>query len=169
MRSMNDPNLGKFLLKIENDEGPTNTKGNIKISKKKIINASFLALNKNDHSAHYITSRTILVAKNYFDETIDDTNNYYVDDFLNSLTQNGLSPHKYVLKRNCLIILLRYLDLSNGLCNGKKWYAFKNYLFQFRHKQFPIELCFAITIKKAQGQMIPNISVYLPHPVFSHG
>jgi ATP-dependent DNA helicase PIF1 len=41
--------------------------------------------------------------------------------------------------------------------------------FQFKRKQFPIRLSFAMTVKKSQGQTIPNVGVYLPAPVLSHG
>ncbi|KAL6909895.1 hypothetical protein ACP4OV_001554 [Aristida adscensionis] len=41
--------------------------------------------------------------------------------------------------------------------------------FQFKRKQFPISLSFAMTVNKAQGQTIPNVGVYLREPVFSHG
>ncbi|XP_073359004.1 uncharacterized protein [Aegilops tauschii subsp. strangulata] len=41
--------------------------------------------------------------------------------------------------------------------------------FQFKRKQFPIRLSFAMTVNKAQGQTIPNVGIYLPEPVFSHG
>ncbi|TKW14428.2 hypothetical protein SEVIR_5G168250v4 [Setaria viridis] len=41
--------------------------------------------------------------------------------------------------------------------------------FQFKMKQFPIRVSFAMTINKSQGQTIPNVGVYLPSPVFSHG
>ena len=41
--------------------------------------------------------------------------------------------------------------------------------FKFKRKQFPIRLSFAMTINKAQDQTIPNIGIYLPEPVFSHG
>jgi hypothetical protein len=41
--------------------------------------------------------------------------------------------------------------------------------FQFKRKQFPIRLSFAMTANKSQGQTIPNVGVYLPAPVFSHG
>jgi len=41
--------------------------------------------------------------------------------------------------------------------------------FKMRRKQFPIRLSFAMTINKAQGQTIPNVGIYLPEPVFSHG
>uniref|UniRef100_A0A0A9DUN1 ATP-dependent DNA helicase n=1 Tax=Arundo donax TaxID=35708 RepID=A0A0A9DUN1_ARUDO len=41
--------------------------------------------------------------------------------------------------------------------------------FQFKRKQFPIRLSFAMTVNKSQGQTIPNVGIYLPEPVFSHG
>ncbi|XP_020258959.1 ATP-dependent DNA helicase PIF1-like [Asparagus officinalis] len=41
--------------------------------------------------------------------------------------------------------------------------------FKFKRKQFPIRLCFVMTINKSQGQTIPNVGIYLPEPVFSHG
>ena len=41
--------------------------------------------------------------------------------------------------------------------------------FKFKRKQFPIRLNFAMTINKAQGQTIPNVGIYLPEHVFSHG
>ena len=45
----------------------------------------------------------------------------------------------------------------------------KMFPFQFKRKQFPIRLSFAMTINKSQGQTILNIGVYIPAPVFSHG
>jgi hypothetical protein len=41
--------------------------------------------------------------------------------------------------------------------------------FQFKRKQFLVRLSFAVMVNKAQGQTIPNVGVYLPEPVFSHG
>ena len=41
--------------------------------------------------------------------------------------------------------------------------------FAFCRTQFPIRLCFAMTINKAQGQTLDFVGVYLPQPVFSHG
>ena len=38
-----------------------------------------------------------------------------------------------------------------------------------RRKQFPIRLCFAMTINKSQGQSLGRVGLYLPNPVFSHG
>jgi ATP-dependent exoDNAse (exonuclease V) alpha subunit len=36
-------------------------------------------------------------------------------------------------------------------------------------KQFPVRLCFAITINKSQGQSFLYVGVDLQKPVFSHG
>ncbi|KAG5565447.1 hypothetical protein RHGRI_001363 [Rhododendron griersonianum] len=189
-----------------------------------LINAVFPSLKENANSAEYITQRAILATRNEsvdmlnekliatflgeewkyvsYDEAIDDTHCYYPEEFLNTLTPNGLPPHELVLKVNSPIMLLRNLNPSAGLCNGTRMvckgfernvihaeitlgqHAGKqvllnripllpaendSYPFQFKRTQFPIRLCFAMTINKAQGQTIPNVGVYLPQPVFSHG
>ncbi|XP_024156327.1 ATP-dependent DNA helicase PIF1-like [Rosa chinensis] len=41
--------------------------------------------------------------------------------------------------------------------------------FEMTRKQFPVKLSFALTINKSQGQRIPNVGIYLPDHVFSHG
>jgi ATP-dependent DNA helicase PIF1 len=55
-----------------------------------------------------------------FDSVDDDERNNYPQDFLNSITPNGLPPHELRIKINCPLILLRNLDLHNGLCNGTR-------------------------------------------------
>ncbi|XP_022152307.1 ATP-dependent DNA helicase PIF1-like [Momordica charantia] len=198
----------------ENDEGAI----------MKLLNVVYPDLEQNATSSEYMTNRVILSTTNEyvdqinekmiqlfpgkffefmsFDEAIDDTHNYYQEEFLNSLLPNGIPPHKLMLKANCPVILLRNLDPANGLCNGTRMvcrefrkniiYAEittgqnagkqvflpripmspandEGYPFKFKRKQFPIRLCFAMTINKAQGQTIPNVGVYLPQNVFSHG
>ncbi|XP_031105495.1 ATP-dependent DNA helicase pif1-like isoform X5 [Ipomoea triloba] len=39
----------------------------------------------------------------------------------------------------------------------------------FKRTQFPIKICFAMTINKAQGQTLDFVGIYLKGPVFSHG
>ncbi|KAG3095780.1 hypothetical protein PI125_g16174 [Phytophthora idaei] len=41
--------------------------------------------------------------------------------------------------------------------------------FERRRKQFPVQVAFAMTINKSQGQSIQILGLYLPEPVFSHG
>ncbi|XP_021683807.2 uncharacterized protein LOC110667308 [Hevea brasiliensis] len=189
-----------------------------------LIDAIFPSLKENWSLVEYMTKRAILATTNEyvdklnqkmiqifpkeskifasFDEAVDDTNNYYQEEFLNILLPNGLPPHRLELKVNCPIILLRNLDPSNGSCNGTRMVCKRfstnvihaeitvgqhsgkhvflpriplspakneRYPFQFKRKQFPIRLCFAMTINKAQGQTIPNVGVYLPELIFSHG
>ncbi|XP_022014328.1 ATP-dependent DNA helicase PIF1-like [Helianthus annuus] len=41
--------------------------------------------------------------------------------------------------------------------------------FKFQRRQFPITVCFAMTINKSQGQSLSRVGLYLRDPVFSHG
>ncbi|CAJ2678826.1 unnamed protein product [Trifolium pratense] len=40
--------------------------------------------------------------------------------------------------------------------------------FKFQRRQFPLTLCFAMTINKSQGQSLSHVGIYLPRPVFTH-
>ncbi|XP_043700105.1 uncharacterized protein LOC122650788 [Telopea speciosissima] len=109
---------------------------------KELIKTIFPSLHGKAHLIEYIKERAILASKNEtvdklneklidqfpgdsvtyysFDSTTDDTQTNYPEEFLNSLVPNGLPPHKLVLKKNCLIMLLRNLDPSQGECNGTR-------------------------------------------------
>ena len=108
----------------------------------RLIDDIYPNLNENMSNTSYITSRAILSTRNdwvdminmrmidrfqgeqmmyhSFDTAVDDPNNYYPSEFLNTLTPNGLPPHVLKLKVGCPIMLLRNIDPANGLCNDTR-------------------------------------------------
>jgi ATP-dependent DNA helicase PIF1 len=57
----------------------------------------------------------------YSSDSVDDARrNNYTQDFLSSITPNGLPPHELRIKINCPLILLHNLDPCSGLCNGTR-------------------------------------------------
>ena len=41
--------------------------------------------------------------------------------------------------------------------------------FILKRRQYPILICFAMTINKSQGQSLNKVGLYLPTQVFTHG
>lgn len=127
----------------------------------------------------------------------------YPLEFLNSIRPSGFPPHELLLKADCMIVLLRNISPSNGLCNGTRLKVIElgqhilgctiampnssfngnavliprialhstegELPFTIQRIQFPVQLAYAMTINKAQGQSLSRVGVYLPRPVFTHG
>ena len=128
---------------------------------------------------------------------VDDATHYPVD-VLNSLSPPGVPAHKLTLKVGAPVMLLRNIN-APALCNGTRMIIValhKNVIeaepiagpnagkrvllpritviptdlpFKFRRTQFPVRLCFALTINKSQGQTFKVVGIDCSEEVFSHG
>ena len=94
----------------------------------------------------------------------------------------NLSPKEGLMNGTRLKLLnslnhLLHCEILTGPCKGKFVYIprinftlTKSQLpFTLCRRQFPVQVAFAITINKSQGQTIQHVGIYLPKPVFSHG
>ena len=130
---------------------------------------------------------------------LDDCSSLFDEGFLNTRNFPGIPPHKLRLKTNVPIMLLRNIDPRSGLCNGTRLLIKKLHKYvlecvkltdketrifipkmtlsptnlklgyEFRRRQFPVRLAFAMTINKSQGQTLQKTMIYLPQAVFEHG
>lgn len=126
-------------------------------------------------------------------------------EYIETIDPPAVPPQKLLLKHGCTVMLIRNINLSEGLCNGTRlkflnMTSESNYImkcqkldfektivyipriklstaelsdlpFTLWRTQFPVKLCFAISINKSQGQSFDNVGLYFPlnSRIFSHG
>ncbi|CAN1170076.1 ATP-dependent DNA helicase PIF1 [Linum perenne] len=106
-------------------------------------------------------------------------------EFLNSMRIGNFPDHELKLKVGAPVILLRNIDQSTGLYNGTRLivkslgtWCIEVEVMTGSHagdkvylprRQYPIALCFAMTINKSQGQTLHEVGICLKRQVFTHG
>ncbi|CAN1751429.1 ATP-dependent DNA helicase PIF1 [Linum perenne] len=96
-----------------------------------------------------------------------------------------MPTHQLRLKPYAVVMLLRNLNPSAGLCNRTRILlthlgehtlrgliiggCYEGTIAIIPRRQYPVRLCYAMTINKSQRQTLEQIGIYLPNPVFSHG
>ncbi|XP_074327709.1 uncharacterized protein LOC141665622 [Apium graveolens] len=121
-------------------------------------------------------------------------------EYLNSLIILGIPQHELKLKEGVVVMLIRNLNQTLGLCNVTRLIitkCLKNVVqcdviygsnvgtrhfiprmeccpsdcrlpFKLIRKQMPIQICYAMTSNKSQGQSLKTTGLYLPNFVFTH-
>ncbi|XP_074323536.1 uncharacterized protein LOC141660450 [Apium graveolens] len=108
-----------------------------------------------------------------FGGTDEDLNEAFPIEYLNSLNVAGMPPHDLKLKVGAVVMLMR--NLNQNL--GSKHFIPRMELspsdtkmpFKLVRKQMPLQICYAMTINKSQGQSLKTVGLYLPKSVFTHG
>jgi hypothetical protein len=77
-------------------------------------------------------------------------------EFLNKMAPSTLPPHELRLKTGCIVMLLRNLDVKNGLCNGTRLIVSK-----ILSRVIVCEL--ATGCRKGSPVLIPRIDCYYTH------
>jgi ATP-dependent DNA helicase PIF1 len=95
----------------------------------------------------------------------EDVSNYPTE-LLNSLTPSGMHPHKLSLKIGAVVMLLRNLDVHQGLCNGTR-------LIVRRLHDYTIDCEVATGSNKGNRTLIPKITLrpsdtFLPFKLRRH-
>jgi ATP-dependent DNA helicase PIF1 len=130
-------------------------------------------------------------------DTCNDADILYPIEYLNTLNANNFPSHKLKLKIGTPVMLLRNLNQSLGLCNGTRLIVANladniieaiiihgthigeitinlttrgnHWPFTLCRRQFPMKVCYCMTINKSQGQTLSRVGLYLRKPVFTHG
>lgn len=123
--------------------------------------------------------------------------NLLTPEYLISLTSQGVPAHELKLKLNCLCMVIRNISVEDRLMNNTKvivrgisrhlitveilperrHLVIPRIVFHFimrsglviERRQFPLRLCYAITVNKSQGQTLNKVCLDLREPPFAHG
>nr|KAJ0210227.1 hypothetical protein LSAT_V11C400191970 [Lactuca sativa] len=101
-----------------------------------------------------------------------DLEGLYPIEYLNELVFPGIPPHALHWKQGTSIIYHNDRNFYWKTCihsSHKFIHTPSDLSFSFLGKQFPVKICYAMTINKIQGQSLRKISVYLAQPIFAHG
>ena len=119
-------------------------------------------------------------------------------EFLQSIDVTGVPPHELHLKVGCVVMFIRNVNFDSGIVNGRKGIVraissrivdveiigvglplvkIPRITFEikvgkhgmiFHRQQFPLRVCYAMTINKSQGQTLSRVGLDL-RDVFCHG
>ncbi|XP_035842029.1 uncharacterized protein LOC110923677 [Helianthus annuus] len=151
-----------------------------------LINFVYPSILESFNDPNYFQERAILAPKNDVVHEINDTllamfpgdHKEYLssDSICQSESKNGLcnGTRLQVVKLGDRIIEAKVISGNNI---GTRTFiprinlspSDKRIPFKLQRRQFPIAVCFAMTINKSQGQSLSKVGLFLKQPVFTHG
>ncbi|XP_021985483.1 ATP-dependent DNA helicase PIF1-like [Helianthus annuus] len=151
-----------------------------------LINFVYPSILESFNDPNYFQERAILAPKNDVVHEINDTllamfpgdHKEYLssDSICQSENKNGLcnGTRLQVVKLGDRIIEAKVISGNNI---GTRTFiprinlspSDKRIPFKLQRRQFPIAVCFAMTINKSQGQSLSKVGLFLKQPVFTHG
>jgi len=164
-----------------------------------LIDFVFPEFDKGLRNMKYFENRAILATTNHLVDKVNDImlnlikrEKKKIYTWMESTTKrhkNEYIRERIVLKVGCPVMILA--NLGHGLCNGTRMICMElgeetilgkvltgvcagkdveiSRIVTENKQQFPVALCFAMTINKAQGQTLDRVGLYLEAPVFAHG
>ncbi|GAA0172853.1 hypothetical protein LIER_26590 [Lithospermum erythrorhizon] len=142
MRARQDLEFVQFLIRIGNGTEPANERDEIEIPQPMLIPYTTMEQSIEDLILGVPTVGTRLICKQL------------TPNLIGAIIATGQFKGKHVW--------IPRIPLEPNSSDNK-------YLIPFVRRQFPLRLCFAMTINKAQGQKLDCVGLYLRQPVFSHG
>ncbi|XP_074355096.1 uncharacterized protein LOC141693803 [Apium graveolens] len=130
---------------------------------KAIVNEIYKDLHEKYGDVEYLRSRAILTPLN---EHVENVN----------VTVLQRLPREFKVYKSCDSIC-KGLSTSESdkilyppeYLNSLKFSGMPNHEIKVKRQQFPIAVCYAMTVNKSQGQTVQNVGLYLPKSVFGHG
>ncbi|XP_074351966.1 uncharacterized protein LOC141691121 [Apium graveolens] len=89
--------------------------------------------------------------------------------YLVSLTVPGLPNHNLKLKEGCEVICGSFVGTQHFIPRMECCPSDTKLPFKLIRKQMPLQICYAMTINKSQGQCLEMVGLFLPKGVFTHG
>nr|GEV54982.1 ATP-dependent DNA helicase PIF1-like [Tanacetum cinerariifolium] len=110
------------------------------------------------------------------DEDLNFDDSIYTTEFLNGLRMSGICNGTRLQVLRLGINIIQAQTISGGsvgtICAISRMVISPtdtNMSFKLNRRQFPIQVSFAMTINKSQGQTLSQVGLFLRRPVFSHG